>query len=57
MADSPVAVVKDAIKPTPIIKWFIGGLIGFALLDLFGVTDAVLRPVTYLKMKFAKPSA
>jgi hypothetical protein len=54
--ESPVAIAKSTLNPASLVKWMIAGIVGFAILDLLGVTDAILRPVTYAKMKFAKTS-
>jgi len=52
--ENPASVVKAAIQPGTIIKWFVGGLVGFAALDLLGWTDYLLYPVSSLKARFGK---
>jgi len=54
--DSPAQVVKAAINPSSIIRFAVGSLVVFALLDLLGVTDWILFPVTTARQKFARPS-
>lgn len=52
--ESPVAAVKSAINPGTIIKTFLGIVVVAAILDVLGFTDVLIRPVTFLKAKFAK---
>jgi hypothetical protein len=55
--ESPTTIVKSAIQPGTIIKGIVGALIVFAIFDLLGFTDYILRPVTALKARFAGPAA
>ena len=51
--ENPVAVVKSAVQPGTILKAVVGFLVVAAIFDLLGYTDALLRPVSFAKAKFA----
>lgn len=52
--ESPVTIVKTAFNPTIIIKTLFGLLVVASIFDVLGYTDALLRPVSFLKSKFMK---
>jgi hypothetical protein len=54
--ESPATIVKAAIQPAAIVRYVVGTLVVFALLDFAGITNWLLFPVTTAKAKFAKPS-
>lgn len=55
--ESPAAIVKQSIQPGTIIKGIVGALVVFAIFDLLGFTDYIIRPVTALKARFSSPAA
>lgn len=55
--ESPVAIVKSAIQPSSIIKGIVGAIVVFAVFDLLGQTDLIVRPVSWLKSKFGRASS
>ena len=55
--DSPVALVKSSIQPSTILKGIIGFVVIAAIFDLIGYSDALFRPVSFLKMKFGSNQA
>lgn len=55
--ENPTAVIKSAIQPGTVVKGILGAIIIFAVFDLLGQTDFIVKPVTWLKNKFAKPAA
>ena len=55
--ESPVTAAKAALNPSAIIKTFFGVVVVFAILDLAGWTDYLLRPVTMLRGRFGRPAA
>jgi hypothetical protein len=54
--ESPVAIVKSTLNPGNLIKFALGSLAVFALLNLLGWTDFILYPVDSFRAKF-KPAA
>ncbi len=54
--ESPITTVKAAIMPGALIKYFLAGVFFWALLDLAGVTNWFLYPVTTARAKFGKPT-
>lgn len=44
--EAPVAAVKAAIQPASIVKFALGTLVVFAILDVLGWTNWILYPVT-----------
>lgn len=55
--ENPVAIVKSQLSPSTILKGIVGAVIVFAILDLLGITDAVTRPVSYVRAKLAAAKA
>lgn len=55
--ENPTAVVKSAVQPASLLRWFIVGAIGFAVLDLLNWTDYLLYPVTSLRARFGSQSS
>jgi len=54
--ESPITTVKAAIMPGALIKYFLAGIFFWARLDLAGVTNWFLYPVTTARAKFGKPT-
>lgn len=52
--ESPVTLVKTAFNPSTIIKTLVGLLVVAAIFDLLGYTDALIRPVSFIKSKFMR---
>lgn len=55
--NNPVQIVKSNLSIGKILGFAFLGLVVFALLDLFGVTDWLLYPVSKAKQMFAASKA
>ena len=55
--DAPATIVKNAIQPATIVKFAVGSLVVFALLDLMGATDYLLRPVSMIRARMNRPTS
>jgi hypothetical protein len=50
--ESPVALVKQSLSPSTIIKGVIGFIIIAAIFDVLNQSDLLFRPYSYLRSKF-----
>ena len=55
--ENPVSIVKSNITVGKVFGFFVAGVVVFALLDLAGLSQWLLFPVTTAKQKFGKPAA
>lgn len=54
MADSVATTVKSSFSVSKILGFVVVGVIAFAILDLAGLTNWLLFPVTTAKKQFGK---
>ncbi len=52
--DNPVSIVKSQLNVGTILKTAVGLIVLFAILDLAGLTNWILFPVTTAKAKLAR---
>lgn len=55
--ESPITIVKSSLNLSKITGFLAVGIFAFALLDLLGVTNWILFPVTTARSKFGRGPA